>query len=215
MLRQSAAGRHRSILFTDEKIFTVERCHNHQNDRILLQKGSSTSPDASTITRNHFPSHVMVWAGVTANGKTPLVFVDKGVKINAQFYQQQILRDVLEPWARKHFGNQRWTLQQDWAPAHSAKTTMAVCEELFPNVWDKDVWPSNSPDLNPMDYSIWSILEKKACSTRHNTVDSLKRALKKAWTEITIEQLASIIDNFPKRLRACISASGGHFEKCL
>ena len=35
MLRQSAAGRHRSILFTDKKIFTVEVCYNHQ-------KGSDT-----------------------------------------------------------------------------------------------------------------------------------------------------------------------------
>jgi hypothetical protein len=157
----------------------------------------------------------MVWAGITATGKTPLVFVERGVKINAQVYQERILRDVLHPWARHHFKDRPWTLQQDWAPAYSARSTMALCKELFPAVWDKDVWPSNSPDLNPLDYSVWSILETKACATQHASVDSLKKALKKAWAEITVDQLACIVKKFSKRLKACISAQGGHFENFL
>ena len=32
-------------------------------------------------------------------------------------------------------------------------------------------WPPNSPDLNPLDYSIWSILEAKACANK--TIESL------------------------------------------
>lgn len=44
------------------------------------------------------------------------------------------------------------------------------------------------------------------------TVESLKRALKKAWNEITLETLVEIVDNFPKRLKACIDAKGGYFE---
>ena len=136
MRRLAAAGRHHSVLFTDEKIFTAEQHHNSQNDRQLLPKGSLHPP---TVSRSHFPSSVMVWAGICATGKTPLVFFEKGVKITAKVYQDQILRGVLEPWARQHFGNHEWTLQQDWAPSHSAKTTLALCEELFPNVWRKDI----------------------------------------------------------------------------
>src|SRR3569623_1815325 len=67
-------------------------------------------------------------------------------------------------------------------------------------------WPPNSPDLNPMDYAIWAILQEKACQKPHPNVESLKRALKKAWDEITLADL----DNFPKRLQACIDANGGH-----
>ena len=157
----------------------------------------------------------MVWAGITATGKTPLVFVDRNVKINAAVYQQLILRDTLDPWAKKHFKNRPWTLQQDWAPAHSAKTTISLCKSLFPDVWDRDVWPPNSPDANPMDYSVWSILESEACSTRYSSEESLKRALKKAWSKISVEQLTAIVDNFPKRLKAIIAAKGGHIENTL
>ena len=48
----------------------------------------------------------------------------------------------------------------------------------------RDEWPSNSPDLNPMNYSVWSILEEKACAKPHYNFESLKRALTKAWNEI-------------------------------
>ena len=157
----------------------------------------------------------MVWAGVCGTGKTPLVFVEKGVKINAKVYQESILKVVVHPWAQNHFKNQPWTFQQDWAPAHKANSSRNLCKALFPAVWDVDVWPSNSPDLNPLDYSVWSILEKKVCSIQHATVDSLKRDLEKAWDEITVENLAAICDNFVKRLDACIEAKGDHFEHLL
>uniref|UniRef100_A0A914CUL2 Uncharacterized protein n=1 Tax=Acrobeloides nanus TaxID=290746 RepID=A0A914CUL2_9BILA len=35
---------------------------------------------------------------------------------------------------------------------------------------------------------------------------------KKAWDEITLKTLIKIVDNFPKRLKACIDANGGWFE---
>uniref|UniRef100_A0A914E5S4 Transposase n=1 Tax=Acrobeloides nanus TaxID=290746 RepID=A0A914E5S4_9BILA len=73
-------------------------------------------------------------------------------------------------------------------------------------------WLPNSPDLNPLDYAVWSILEQKACAKPHSNVESLKRALKKAWNEITLDTLVKIVDNFPKRLKACVDAKGGHFE---
>ena len=165
MRRLAAAGRYHLILFTDEKIFTVEQHHNSQNNLRLLPKGSLHPP---TVSQSHFPSSIMVWAGICATGKTALVFFEKGVKISAKVHQGQTLKGVPEPWARQHSGNQEWTLQQDWATSHSAKTTLALCEELFPNIWKKGIWPSNSPDLNPMDYSIWSILEREVFSTIHN-----------------------------------------------
>ena len=129
----------------------------------------------------------MVWAGITATGKTPLIFLEKGVRINAQMYQDKVLRGVVEPWTCEHFKGDHWVFQQDWAPAHGAKTTIALCKDLFPEPWGKEIWCSNSPDLNLMEYAVWSILEKKACAKNYATVDSLKQGLLKAWDEITVD----------------------------
>ena len=141
MLGLAAAGRHYSILFTDEKIFTTGRYHNHQNDRQLLPIGLAASTKAKTVNRRKFPASVMVWGEICATGKTPLVFVDKGVKISSKVYQEKILRVVLHPWAQKRFKNMLWVLQQDWAPAHSSKLSIALCNELFSIVWGQTIWP--------------------------------------------------------------------------
>ena len=171
-----ANGRLAKVLFTDEKIFTVQPYHNSQNHRQLLRK---KGPAAKLVERSLFPRSVMVWVGICANGKTPLVFIDRNVKINAAVYQNDILRAYVHPWAQEHFGENQFSLQQDWALAHGARTTIQLCE-LFPGFWGKDVWPSNSPDLNPMDYSIWSILEQKLGRTRYASTEALKAALQRA-----------------------------------
>ena len=98
------------------------------------------------------------------------------------------------------------------APAHKANETQDFLRERCPDFITRGEWPPNSPDLNPLDYSVWSILEEKACAKPHPNVESLKRALKKAWKETSIEILAKIVDIFPKRLKACVDANGGHFE---
>lgn len=134
MKRYAAAGREKSILFTDEKIFTVQRFHNQQNERQWLFKSPTSRKNGSVVLRRHFPKSVMVWAGICATGKTPLVFIDPGTKVNAKMYQDKILREVLLPWSQQHFGQASWTLQQDWAPAHSAKSTIEFCKSLFSNI---------------------------------------------------------------------------------
>ena len=79
LLKQLSEGRHRSVLFTDEKIFTVEQHHNHHNDRQLLP---ASSESRGSIARSHYPASVMVWAGIIYTDKTPLIFIEKRVKVN-------------------------------------------------------------------------------------------------------------------------------------
>lgn len=154
----------------------------------------------------------MVWAGICASGKTPLVFVNPEAKINKNYYLREILQKVLKPWARRHFGAREWISQQDSAPAHKAREVQDWCRDNFPGFISAQEWPPYSPDLNPMDYSIWAILEARACATPHKNLDSLRRALRREWNKISVQELRRIAENFPKRLGLCIKAKGGHFE---
>jgi transposase len=208
--RRFAARRHRLILFSDEKFFTIEQAHNRQNDRIWAPE--PPSPQMRIVGRSQKPKSVMVWAGITYDGKTPLFFIEDGLKIDKMVYQA-MLREKVLPWARVHFGDRQWIFQQDSAPSHRAKSTQDWIRANFPNFIDSQQWPPYSPDLNPLDFSIWSILEAKACAKPHASVASLKRALKKAWNEISLETIAKTVDNFPKRLQTCITSGGGHFEQ--
>jgi inhibitor of nuclear factor kappa-B kinase subunit alpha len=204
-----AARNWERILFTDEKLFTVEQYHNRQNDRCW----SNEAPGASAIvTHRQNPQSVMVWAGICASGKTPLVFVDQGVKINQEVYCRDILERTVLPWAQKHFGNQRWTFQQDSAPAHKAKKTQQWCRQNFPDFITSEQWPPYSPDLNPLDYAIWSILEARACAKPHKSLESLKQSLLAEWDKISAAEVRAVAENFITRLKLCIKAKGGYFE---
>ncbi len=63
-----------------------------------------------------------------------------------------------------------------------------------------------------MDYFVWPYLESQACSKPHNSIAALKASLVQEWDEIPQDMIQNAIDEFPKRLRKCIEANGGHFE---
>ena len=123
-----------NIVFSDEKLFTIEQVVNHQNDRIWCKEISSSNKDQFDATRRQKPASVMVWAAVTATGRSPLVFFDQGVKINAEVYRQSVLREGLLPWAQHHFQSSQWTYQHDSAPSHKAKTAVQWLKEMYQNL---------------------------------------------------------------------------------
>uniref|UniRef100_A0A914MLI1 Tc1-like transposase DDE domain-containing protein n=1 Tax=Meloidogyne incognita TaxID=6306 RepID=A0A914MLI1_MELIC len=179
------------------KIFTIEAVHNHQNDRIWTTESPLSD---KLITHSQHPRSVMVWAGICASGKTPLIFVDPGVKVNRDYYLREILQ-CCKPWAKSHFGRRVWIFQQDSAPAHKAKNVQDWCKANFPGFIGAQEWPPYSPDLNPMDYSVWSILESRACAKPHKSLESLRHL-------ITLKEVRAICENFSSRLRLCIKAKG-------
>jgi len=50
---------------------------------------------------------------------------------------------------------------KDGASAHAAKSTQQWLAARCPYFINKDAWPTNSPDLNLLDYHVWGwMLEK-------------------------------------------------------
>jgi len=86
-----------------------------------------------------------------------------------------------------------------------------------PDFIDKNAWPPNSPDLNPLDYHIWGwMLDKfNRLNPQRKNIPLLKTAFLVIWDELIElpqEAIRKSIVSFRKRLRACINAKGGHFE---
>ena len=82
----------------------------------------------------------------------PAPFRARKVKIKADYYVSNLLSELLEDCFEK-VGNV-FIFQQDGAPAHTAKRTQDFLQMNCPDFIDKDEWPPNSPDLNPLDYHV-------------------------------------------------------------
>jgi hypothetical protein len=206
------------ILFSDEAWFDIEQARNSQNDRNWSEEPLPLNE--RVVPRQQHPQQVMVWAGVGYGVKTPLFFVPAGTSINGEVYQE-FLRTKVFTWARRTYGNRHWVFMQDPAPSHKAIATQDLIRDNVPEFIQVDIspqrnngeWPPTSPDLNPLDYSIWNELKRRACVKKHTSIDALKRSLIKAWNEIPQDMIDRAIDDFPKRLRKCIQANGGYFEE--
>ena len=84
-----------------------------------------------------------------------------------------------------------------------------------PNFIAPDLWLSNSPDRNPVDYRIWAVLQERVYQQPVQDVDELKRRLIDCWSSIQQAIIDQAIDQWRVRLRACIRAKGGQFEQLL
>ena len=183
LLRERGVQFQRKVLFSDDKFFSVELAHNVQNDRLLASGSFEANKKGRIVSRTQKPAGVMVLAGESFLGKTELIFVENGIKINANNFVTEILQSIVLPWTQQSYPNQNWIFQQDSAPAHRARTTQEFCKNNFPVFWSPQQWPPYSPDLNPLDYAIWGILKAKVCSKPHKSVELLKRDLVKLWSK--------------------------------
>ena len=73
---------------------------------------------------NAFRTRILLWFGLQShNGKLPLKFIVKVIKINAEHYKQKVLATHLLPHADRLYPKKNWIFQQDSAPSHRSKTT--------------------------------------------------------------------------------------------
>ena len=130
LLQDIAEGTLPNLVFTDEKKFDIQQAINQKNGKVWA---SSSTTEGRIVTRRQNPQSVMVWAAVTATGRSPFLFVPTGVKLNSERYVSDILEGCLLPLAEQHFKDEPWTLQQDSAPSHGLKFTQSWILRKIPS----------------------------------------------------------------------------------
>jgi len=133
--------------FSDEKIFTVQTPTNPQNDRVYaaVSVKRDVAPERLLKGRKHFSQSVMVSVAVSKSGKTPLVFLDRGAKVNSTYYCDHVLGGNGLLRAIRRLSSNHFIFQQDGAPAHRSRQTVAFLTENVPEFIEPENWPANSP----------------------------------------------------------------------
>jgi hypothetical protein len=213
LLRRLTMQKVKSVFFTDEKIFYLNPPINSQNNRVWSTgRKRDISQQRLLVERAKFSAHVMVSAGVCFGGKGRLHFVADKAKVNAEYYITNLLPRLVEDC--RNVAPNDFIFQQDGAPAHTARLAQEWIRLHCPDSIKKDEWPPNSPDLNPLDYHVWGAMLYKyqAYHPKPTNKAELKTVLETIWADLPQEAIDKSIIAFWKRLKACIKATGGHFE---
>lgn len=201
------------FVFSDEKLFVLQQSHNPQNDRLWAYTSKNISDKDRNIPRFQSAASVMVWGGICKRGKLPLVFIEKGVKINAAYYKAEVLEKVVKPSVERMYGKDHYVFQQDGAPSHTANLVQNWCRTNLTDFLAKDEWPPSSPDLNPLDFFVWSYMLSKINEYRVPTLARFKTVILRIWEEMPMKVVRAACEGFEKRLKLVKKVKGGVIPK--
>ena len=204
------------LLMSDEANFFLSGCVNKQNFRYWS--------DENPLILHQKPPRsqkVVVWCAVGMFGIIgPYFFEDRAgrtLTVNADRYVDMV-GDFVMPELHVRQQESIW-FQQDGATPHTARQSLAVLRDLFPNQlisrFGDLTLPSRSPDLTAPDYFLWGYLKEKVYTHRLQTLQELKNTIRREIHAIPRDMIRRVMEAFPRRLQQCIDANGGHLTDVI
>ena len=203
------------VFFSDEAHFHISGCVNKQNMRYW----SPTNPRELHEQPLH-TKRVSVWCAISRIGIIgPWFFEEneRAVTVNSERYVSMIV-DFFLPKLKEMNVGEVW-FQQDGATAHTARRSMNILREHFPerliSLRGDLQWPARSPDLAPCDFFLWGYLKSLVYTDRPKILRHLKNNICAAIADISTHMLEKVDRNFKFRLSQCIDGNDGHLRDVL
>ena len=205
------------VLFTDRKRFSFDHPKTAVHPGQWIHKGQKRESNRV----NHAATYNL-YCGMTVHGTTtPILvtgttghkttFYTKGGKlaknITDQEYSQKVLPSLLSDGSRIFCQNKvrRWVFQQDNDGAHS-KAHAIIRDSKHPALLLPN-WPSNSPDLNPIE-NLWSWANNQVQAQGCKTFQEYKNKVDAALANVPTRILVSLVASMPQRMKEVIRLGG-------
>lgn len=152
-------------IFVDEKKFELFSNPNKQDDVVwAFDKSSVPGYEVS-----QFSPSVHVWGGISMRGVTPIVKLTGSV--DGATYQQ-VLADNYLPAVQELYDDEECLLVQDKATPHTSRLVLDWLKENELKYIPPSDWPSNSPDLNPIE-NLWGYIQDRVNEKKIKSADGL------------------------------------------
>ncbi len=187
------------MLWSDE---TKIELFGLNSKRYVWRKPETAHHLSNTVpTVKHGGGSIMLWGCFSAAGTGRLVAIEG--KMNAAKYRDILDENLLQSAQDLRLGR-RFTFQQDNDPKHTAKITK---EWLHNNSVTVLEWPSQSPDLNPIE-DLWRDLKMAVHQRLPSNLTELERICKEEWQRIPKSRCEKLVASFLKRLMAVLNQKG-------
>jgi transposase len=187
----------RKVLWSDESPFEL-RCK--RRFRVWRRPSERFDPKNCKGTVKH-DKKIMVWGCFSAHGVGKLHRI-KGI-LDQHGYHSILQRQMKES-VQQLFPENDCTFQHDNDPKHTAKLNKRYLENCgIPTL----AWPSQSPDLNPIE-NLWAIVDQRVKDRAPKNEDKLFELLTEAWQALDAETLTKLADSMPERIQAVIARNG-------
>lgn len=186
------------VLWSDESKFNLFSSDGIQYVRRPVGKRNDVKYLVPTV--KHGGGSVMVWGCFSRDGTGPLIHVE-GI-MNSQVYTDIVKSNML-PHAKDKMPR-GWIFQQDNDPKHRSAHSKAFFQKN--RIRDLE-WPSQSPDLNPIEH-LWEVLDREIRQQKYPNVRDFFAALKEKWATIPLPVLIKLVDSMHDRCEAVIASKG-------
>ena len=187
------------VLWSDET--KLELFGINSTRRVWRRRNAAYDPKNTIPTVKHGGGNIMLWGCFSAKGTGQLHRI-KGTMDGAMY--RQILGENLLPSARALKMGRGWVFQHDNDPKHTAKATKEWLKKKHIKVLE---WPSQSPDLNPIE-NLWRELKVRVAKRQPRNLNDLEKICKEEWDKIPPEMCANLVANYKKRLTSVIANKG-------
>ena len=146
----------------------------------------------------------MVWACLSRGGPGPICRING---IMDRFQYMDILKITMLPLASKYISYD-FIFQNDNDPKYTARAVKQFFKEENITVLP---WPSQSPDIKPIE-NLWSIIKKTVQNYKPKNLNKLYSTIETAWSDITVDQCKKLIDSMPRK-RTEVIRNNGYWAK--
>lgn len=190
------------VCWSDESKFNLLNSDGIQFVRRPV--GHRLDPKYTKPTVKHGGGSVIVWGCFSGFGMGPLHNI---IGIMDRFMYRDILQNVMLPHVEDTLPL-RFKFQQDNDPKHSSKLVKKFfTDEQIPVL----KWPSQSPDLNPIE-NLWEILDRSVRTRTYSNKGDLFASLQEKWSNLDMGIVDKLIESMPRRCQAVID-NKGYFTK--
>ncbi|KAI5103666.1 hypothetical protein C0J45_7247 [Silurus meridionalis] len=187
------------VMWSDET--KIELLGHNSTKRVWRKKNDEYHPKNTIPTVKHGGGSIMLWGCFSAHGTGRLHCIKE--RMTGAMYCE-ILGNNLLPSVRVLKMGRGWVFRHDNDPKHTARITKEwLCKKHIKVL----AWPSQSPDLNPIE-NLWRELKLRVSQRQARNLIDLEKICVEEWAKIPPAVCANLVKNYRKRLTSVIANKG-------